>query len=110
MRIIEQYIDALENRDFEALGRLFTENGHYSDYCGVGAAQSDFHLYGREAISMFFRNKFFFSQYSISEPIILNDRQAEFIASYAGYHVMALANLQQLSANNQIRRLTVRPK
>lgn len=110
MRMIEQYIEALENRDYEALGRLFTEDGHYCDYCGTGTSQNEYHLYGREAIAMFFRNKFFFYQYSITEPIVLNDRQAEFIASYGGYYVMALVNLQQLSANGQIRRLTVRPK
>lgn len=65
---------------------------------------------GKEAISMFFRNKFLFCQYSISSPIVLNSSQAEFIASYSGFHVMAIASLQQLTADGHIRRLTVQPK
>lgn len=29
---IEQYIDAIENKDYEGLGSLFTKDGHYCDY------------------------------------------------------------------------------
>ena len=110
MKPIEKYIETLENKDFEALGDLFTSEGHYCDYCANGTSQHEYHLYGKEAISMFFRNKFLFCQYSIHEPAILNDRQAEFIAQFGCYSVMALVNLQQLSEDGHIRRLTVRTK
>ena len=30
---IERYIEALETKDFKALGDLFTSDGHYCDYC-----------------------------------------------------------------------------
>lgn len=108
--VIQKYLTALETKDFEALAELFTKNGHYYDYCANGTSQHEFHLYGKEAISMFFRNKFLFCQYSILSPTILNGSQAEFIASYGGYQVMAIASLQQLTADGHIRRLTVRPK
>ena len=107
---IEKYIDAIENKDYEGLGSLFTKDGHYCDYCANGTSQHDYHLYGREAISMFFRNKFLCRQYSILEPTVLSPSQAEFIACFGGYHVMAIVTLQQLSADGHIRRLTVRPK
>ena len=87
---IEKYIDAIENKDYEGLGSLFTKDGHYCDYCANGTAQHDYHLYGREAISMFFRNKFLCRQYSILEPTVLSPSQAEFIACFGGYHVMAI--------------------
>ena len=103
---IEKYIDAIENKDYEGLGSLFTKDGHYCDYCANGTAQHDYHLYGREAISMFFRNKFLCRQYSILEPTVLSPSQAEFIACFGGYHVMAIVTLQQLSADGHIRRLT----
>ena len=74
---IEKYIDAIENKDYEGLGSLFTKDGHYCDYCANGTAQHDYHLYGREAISMFFRNKFLCRQYSILEPTVLSPSQAE---------------------------------
>lgn len=60
-------------------------------------------------ISMFFRNKFLFRQYAVMESHIISDTQAEFIASFGGYCVMALVNLQQITKDGQIRRLTVRP-
>ena len=108
--VIQKYLTALETKDFEALAELLTKNGHYCDYCANGTSQHEFHLYGKEAISMFFRNKFLFCQYSILSPTILNGSQAELIASYGGYQVMAIASLQQLTADGHIRRLTVRPK
>ena len=100
--VIQKYLTALETKDFEALAELFTKNGHYCDYCANGTSQHEFHLYGKEAISMFFRNKFLFCQYSILSPTILNGSQAELIASYGGYQVMAIASLQQLTADGHI--------
>lgn len=110
MRLIENYIEALENGDYTALGELFTKDGHYCDYCANGTSQHEYHLYGKEAISMFFRNKFLFCQYSILEPAVLSDSQAEFIADFDGCYVAAIANLQQISGDGRIRRVTVRPK
>ncbi|WP_432630851.1 nuclear transport factor 2 family protein [Brotaphodocola sp.] len=110
MKTIEQFVEVIENKDYEGLGELFTPDGHYCDYCANGTPQHEYHLYGKEAISMFFRNKFLFCQYSIMQPAILNDRQAEFIACFGGYYVMAIVSLQQITADGHIRRLTVRPK
>lgn len=53
MKPIEKYIEAMENKDFAALGELFTKEGHLCDYCPNGTPQHEYHLYGREAISMF---------------------------------------------------------
>ena len=98
MKPIEQFLEVIENKDFTALGALFTPDGH------------EYHLYGKEAISMFFRNKFLFRQYSIMGAAVLDDRHAEFIASFGGYNIMAIVTLQQLSEDGHIKRLTVRPK
>ncbi len=110
MKPIEKYIEAIENKDFYALGGLFTDDGHYCDYCPNGTSQHEYHLYGKEAISMFFRNKFLFRQYAIMESRILNDEQAEFVASFGGYYIMALVDLQSVTDDGHILRLTVRPR
>lgn len=110
MRPIEQYVEVMNQKDFAELGELFTKDGHLCDYCPNGTPQHEYHLYGREAISMFFRNKFTFRQYSISEAMVVNDNQAEFIASFGGFHVMAIATVQAASPDGHIARLTVRPK
>ncbi|MCD8133973.1 MAG: hypothetical protein LUE19_09015 [Clostridiales bacterium] len=110
MQTIEKYIEALENKDFYELGELFTKDGLYIDYSAFRAGEHEYYLYGKEAISMFFRNKFHFCKYSILEPAVLNNRQAEFIAQFDNHSVMAIVILQQISEDGHIRRLTVRPK
>lgn len=110
MKPIEQFIEVMENKDFMALSELFTLDGHYCDYCPNGTDQHEYHLYGREAISMFFRNKFLFRRYSIMETAVLDDTHAEFISAFGDYNMMAIATLQQISEDGHIKRLTVRPK
>lgn len=69
---IENIIDAIENKDYEGLGNLFTRDGHYCDYCANGTPQHDYHLYGKEAISMFFRNKFLAASTPFWMPTVLS--------------------------------------
>ena len=58
MRPIEKYVEAMENKDFAGLAELFTPDGILCDYCTTSASQQEYHIYGKEAINMFFRNKF----------------------------------------------------
>ena len=64
MTAIEKYVEAMENKDYAGLANLFSPDGIINDYCTNSAAQSEYHIYGREAINMFFRNKFGFRKYS----------------------------------------------
>ena len=110
MRAIEKYIDALKRCDNKGLADIFAEDGSLRDYCPNSTGRQEYHIYGREAIDMFFKNKFSFRQYLISEVEIVNDTQAEFIASIGGYYVMAIATVRRVDENGLITRLTVRPK
>lgn len=110
MRAIEKYIEALQRCDNKALAEVFAPDGTLRDYCPNSTGRQEYHVYGREAIDMFFKNKFSFRQYQISEAEIVNDEQAEFIASIGGYYVMAIATVRRVDENGLITRLTVRPK
>lgn len=110
MRAIEKYVEVMENKDFAGLAGLFARDGILCDYCTSSSAQKEYHIYGREAINMFFRNKFGFRQYSIAEAEVVNDTQAEFLADFGGYHIMAIATVREVDENGLIRKLTVRPK
>ena len=55
---IERYIEALETKDFKALGDLFTSDGHYCDYCPNGTSQHEYHLYEKKQSLCFFRISF----------------------------------------------------
>lgn len=100
----------MENKDFSGLAELFTAEGILCDYCTGPSPRKDFHIYGREAINMFFRNKFGFRQYSILDAEVVNEKQAEFIANLGGYNVMAIATVREVDENGLIENLTVRPK
>lgn len=110
MKPIEYYVEKMENKDFSGLAGLFTPDGILDDYCSAGSSQEEYHIYGREAINMFFRNKFTFRRYSISEAQVVNDTQAEFIATFGDYHIMAIATVREAAEDGSIIRLTVRPK
>lgn len=110
MRPIEKYVEAMENKDFAGLAQLFATDGILCDYCSNSSNQREYHIYGREAINMFFRNKFGFRQYSIMSPEVVNDTQAEFIANFGGYHIMAIATVREVDEEGFIKKLTVRPK
>ena len=110
MRPIEKYVEAMENKDFAGLAELFTKDGILCDYCSNSSNQREYHIYGREAINMFFRNKFGFRQYSILGAQVVNDEQAEFIANFGGYNIMAIATVRETDADGFIKKLTVRPK
>ena len=110
MKPIEKYIETMENKDFAGLAELFTKDAILSDYCSTTASQEEYHIYGKEAINMFFRNKFGFRRYSIMEAEVVNDTQAEFIANFGGYNIMAIATVREVDENGFIERLTVRPK
>lgn len=110
MRLIEKYIDALQKCDSHALSELFEQEGTLCDYCPNGANQQEYHIYGKAAIDMFFKNKFIFRQYLISEAEIINDNQAKFIACISGYFVMAIATIRGITENGLITKLTIRPK
>jgi hypothetical protein len=110
MKPIEKYVEAMENKDFAGLAELFAKDGVLCDYCTNSSTQRQYHIYGREAINMFFRNKFGFRQYSIMSPEVVNEKQAEFIANFGGYHIMAIATVRELDEEGFIKMLTVRPK
>lgn len=110
MRAIEKYIDALTRCDHKALADIFVADGSLRDYCPNSNGKQEYHIYGKEAIEMFFKNKFIFRQYLISDAEIVNENQAEFIASIGGYNVMAIATIRKTDENGLVERLTVRPK
>ncbi len=72
MKAIEKYIDALQKCDNKGLSELFTVEGSLADYCPNSSGHHEYHVYGREAIDMFFKNKFSFRQYLISNAEVVN--------------------------------------
>ena len=68
--MIKKYIEAMQKGDYKALAACFAPKCRYFDYCPIGANHDNYHVYGREAIEMFFHHKFTFRILSITDPVI----------------------------------------
>ena len=105
----KQYVQAMLNQDSVALSKLFSPTAIFVDYCPKDAGQPQLHAYGPEGIDMFFRNRFLFRRFEITDPLIVSDTQAYYYAVYNGYHIRAVATIQDFSEDGEIQRLVVRP-
>ena len=97
MTLIKQYVQAMLNQDSVALSKLFSPTAIFVDYCPKDAGQPQLHAYGPEGIDMFFRNRFLFRRFEITDPLIVSDTQAYYYAVYNGYHIRAVATIQDFS-------------
>ena len=109
MTLIRQYVNAMLNRDSVALSKLFSETSIFVDYCPKDSGPPQLHAYGPEGIDMFFRNQFLFRKFEITDPQIVSDTQAYYYAIYNGYHIRAIATIQEFSDDGEIKRMVVRP-
>ena len=96
MTLIKQFVQAMVNQDSVALSKCFSSTAIFVDYCP-------------KDIDMFFRNRFLFKKFQITDPLIISDTQAYYYAVYNGYHIRAVATIQDFSEDGEIQRLVVRP-
>ena len=109
MTLIKQYVNAMTNQDSVALSKIFAPMAIFVDYCPKDAGRPLFHAYGPEGIEMFFRNQFLLRKFEIMDPVIVSDTQAYYYAVYNGYHIRAIATIQDFSEDGEIQRMVVRP-
>ncbi len=109
MVTIRQFIDALEKQDPAQLGSLFASDATYRDNCPEVAGLAKYHCHGKEGIEMFFRNLTVFRKFSITDPQIMNDREALFVGIYGAYYLIAVATIVDYDDEGKIRNLIVRP-
>lgn len=109
MTLIKQYVNAMQSRDPKALSELFSPTAIFVDYCPKDAGQPLYHAYGTEGIDMFFRNRFLFRKFEMMDPVIVSDTQVYYYAIYEGYHIRAIATIQDFSEDGEIQRMVVRP-
>ena len=109
MTLIKQFVQAMVNQDSVALSKCFSSTAIFVAYCPKDAGQPQLHAYGPEGIDMFFRNRFLFKKFQITDPLIISDTQAYYYAVYNGYHIRAVATIQDFSEDGEIQRLVVRP-
>lgn len=109
MTLIRQYVNAMLNKDALALSKLFSSDAIFVDHCPRDAGKPLVSTYGPEAIDMYYRNRFMFRHFYITDASIVSDTQVYYYAVYDGYHVRALASITEFSSDGLIERMVVRP-
>ncbi len=113
--VINDFVAAMQNKDHRALAECFTEECRLFDYCPSVVSRQNSFLYGRNAIEMFFHNKFTFGGFGMRDPRIVNERTVNFYADYNGTIIHALAQIENCSDgtcsldDSLIEELVIRP-
>lgn len=108
-KVIERYIDAMLAGDWVALADCFEPRCTYFDFCPIGTNMQNYHVYGKEAVEMFFNNKFFFKTVVIYDPVIESDTKANYLVAYAGQNLHVQATIDKISDNGLIEIMVIRP-
>ena len=75
----------------------------------IATNHDNYHVYGKEAIEMFFHHKFTFRILSITDPVIESETSANFLVCYSGTYLYARATIECATEDGLIQELTVRP-
>ena len=109
MTMIERIMSALENRQYKELSECFAADGIYVDYCPALEGGECYYVYGREAIEMFFRNRFVHEHFEAASVRIEGAERATFFGYYDAPFVFASAEVESTDESGLVTRFTVRP-
>lgn len=113
--VINDFVAAMQTKDHKALAACFTEECRLVDYCPSLVKRENAFLYGRNAIEMFFHNKFMFGGFGMLDARITNEHTVNFYANYNGTMIHALAQIENCNDgvcsldNSLIQELVIRP-
>ena len=100
--MIKNFIDAMAAKDYAALSQCFCDQSRMFDYCPS--------VRGARAIDMFYHNKFFLGGFAVYDPEIVDERTANFYASYGGGILHAVATIEAYDKKTGlIKELVIRP-
>ena len=109
MTMIERIMNALENRQFRELSECFSKDAVYKDYCPALEGGECSYVCGREAIEMFFRNRFVHNHFEAASIRTESAERATFFGYYDAPFVYASAEIEGLDDEGLVTRFTVRP-
>lgn len=108
--MIKQFIDAMTAKDYTALSQCFCDQSRMFDYCPSVRSLPNYFVYGARAIDMFYHNKFFLGGFAVYDPEIVDERTANFYASYGGGILHAVATIEAYDKKTGlIKELVIRP-
>lgn len=107
--MINKVITALIEKDYQGLAECFARDCRYSDYCPSLNGKENYFLYGREAVEMFFRNRFVHNHFEAASPVIESEQSATFFGSYDAPFVYARIRIEALADDGSIEKIVISP-
>lgn len=93
--MINKILNALVNKDSQALADCFTENCTYYDYCPVLNGAQNFYVYGNACMALLFKHIFVAGDLEVREPEIEDSDTATFFGAYYGPYVYARLKIEE---------------
>lgn len=108
--MIADFVKAMENKDYQGMARCFAEGCRLFDYCPAVMGRSNSFIYGPRAVDMFYHNKFILGGFYIKDPMIEDERTANFYASYGGPIVHVMVTIENYDPKTGlIKEMVIRP-
>ena len=108
--MIERFMRNMEAKDYKAMADMMSSRCRYIDYCPSTFNMENYHLYGSEAVEMFFRSKFFFGEIQVSDIAVVSNTRANYIVAYGDIHLYVCAKIEEFDEDGKIKVLVVRPE
>lgn len=107
--MIERIINALMNKDSEALADCFTENCLYYDYCPVLNGFPNIYIYGNACMALLLRHLFVSGDLEVREPLIEDADNATFFGAYYGPYIYARLHIEEYDSEGRVNKVIVTP-
>lgn len=108
--IIADFTKALVNKDYVSMSKCFSDVSRLFDYCLGGMGRENYFVCGDKAVEMFYHNKFILGGLSVQDPVITDERSANFYISYGGPIIHAQATIESYDPNTGlIAEMVIRP-
>ena len=110
MIMIERIMQALFEKRYKELSECFSKNAVYIDYCPALEGKECYYVYGREAIEMYFRNRFVHGHFEVASVKIESERKATYFGFYDAPFIYAAAEIDTIDENGLVVKLVARPE
>lgn len=107
--MVKKVMKALSEKDYVGLSECFADECKYIDYCPALNGNENYYVYGKEAVEMFFRNRFVHNHFEIASPRIEDGVTATFFGYYDAPFVYSRLLIEKTDENGKIMKLVVSP-
>ncbi len=109
MMMIERIMQALSEKTYKELSECFSKDAVYLDYCPALEGKECYYIYGREAIEMYFRNRFVHGHFEVASVKIESERKATYFGFYDAPFIYAAAEIDKIDENGLVVKFVARP-